>query len=59
MPIAALGFAVAERVPGVPFGPDQYRVFGQDDVTPTNDVTAFGVSEDDLRTLGEYLRDPY
>ncbi|WP_158058237.1 NAD(P)H-binding protein [Halorussus halophilus] len=53
--LASVGFSVAERVPGVPFGRDQFRVFAADNVVPSNDVTAFGVSEDDLRSLTDYL----
>lgn len=55
MPLAAVGSAVAEVVPGIPFGRDQYRVFGLDNTVDENDVTAFGVATGDLRTLDEYL----
>lgn len=55
MPVAAAGATVAELLPGVPFGRDQYRVFRRDNVTADNDVTRFGVAESDLRTLASYL----
>jgi NADH dehydrogenase len=51
MSVARLGFAVCERVPGVPFGRDQYRVFGLDNTVADNDVERFGVTEADLATL--------
>jgi NADH dehydrogenase len=55
MGVAAVGAALAEAVPGVPFGRDQYRVMGLDNTVADNDVTAFGVTESQLRTLGAYL----
>lgn len=55
MPVARVGFALAERVPFVPLDRDQYRVFGEDNVAEPNDVTAFGREPADLRTLGDYL----
>lgn len=53
--LASAGFSVAERVPGIPFGRDQFRVLAEDNTVAENDVTAFGVSETELRTLGSYL----
>lgn len=55
MPLAATAFAIAGYLPFVPFDLDQYRVFRLDNTTADNDVTAFGASEADLLTLGEYL----
>lgn len=55
MPLAAVGFRLAELVPGVPLGRDQYRAFAHDNITPDNDVTAFGVEESELLSLGEYV----
>ena len=55
MPLAALGAALAEHMPGVPIGRDQYRVLAHDNVVAENDVTAFGVEEGDLTTLDAYL----
>lgn len=57
MSLAALGFLIADRVPGVPFGRDQYQVLELDNTTAENNITAFGVSSNDLRTLREYLND--
>ncbi len=53
--LAAVGFTVAEFVPGIPFDRDQHRVFGLDNTVDDNDVAAFGVEAADLRTLGAYL----
>ena len=55
MALSAVAFAVADYLPVVPFGRDQYRVLDVDNTTPENDVTAFGVAETDLLTLREYL----
>lgn len=55
MPFAAVGFAIADLVPGVPFGRDQYRLFRLDNTVEENDAAAFGASAGDLRTLGRYL----
>ncbi|SIR00483.1 NADH dehydrogenase [Haladaptatus litoreus] len=57
MSVASVGFSIAERAPGVPFGRDQYRVLRHDNTTETNDVAVFGVAESDLRTFGAYLQD--
>jgi NADH dehydrogenase len=53
--LAAAGFTIAESLPGVPIGTDQYRALELDNTTPKNGVSAFGRTEDDLRTLGDYL----
>jgi NADH dehydrogenase len=55
MPLAAVGFRVAEALPGVPLGRDQYRAFALDNTTTDNDVTAFGVDEATMLTLGTYV----
>lgn len=57
MVLAAGATAVAELLPGVPIGRDQYRVFELENTVAENDVRAFGVSESDLRTLTEYVTD--
>lgn len=49
------GLRVAGAIPGVPFGPDQYRALQIDNTVSENDLSAFGVSEADLRTLRDYL----
>jgi NADH dehydrogenase len=55
MALAGVGLSVAGKVPGFPMGADQYRSLKFDNTTADNDVGAFGVNEDDLTTLGEYL----
>ena len=55
MPLAGIGLRIADVIPGVPFGADQYRSLQVDNSVPDNDVTAFGRSESDLKTLREYL----
>jgi NADH dehydrogenase len=55
MALAGVGLGVAGKVPGFPMGADQYRSLKFDNTTSDNDVGAFGVSEDDLTTLGAYL----
>ena len=57
MSLAAVGFRLAELVPGVPLGRDQYRAFALDNTTPDNDVTAFGVDECAMLTLGTYVHE--
>ncbi len=53
--MAKLGLTAAGAVPFVPFGPDQARSLEINNTVVTNDVSAFGVSEDELTTLGAYL----
>ncbi len=55
MPLAKLGLTAADPLPFVPFGSDQAKSLEQHNTVVTNDVTAFGRSEDDLMTLGESL----
>ena len=55
MVFARLGLTVADAVPFVPFGSDQYRSLKFDNTVSENDIDAFGVSEDDLTTLATYL----
>jgi uncharacterized protein YbjT (DUF2867 family) len=55
MSLTRIGMQLADPLPFVPFGPDQYRSLQFDNTTATNDVTEFGVSEDELGTLREYL----
>ncbi|UIO99452.1 complex I NDUFA9 subunit family protein [Halobaculum sp. CBA1158] len=54
MPLAKVGLTVLGSV-GFPMGRDQYRSLQFDNVVSGNDVTAFGVTEADLRTFEEYL----
>ena len=55
MNLAEIGLSVADPIPMVPFGSDQARSLQMDNTVNENDVDAFGVSEGDLRTLGDYL----
>jgi NADH dehydrogenase len=55
MPLARLGLSLADPLPFVPFGRDQYRSLGVDNTVRDNDVTAFGVDPGDLRALSSYL----
>ncbi|MFP9191875.1 complex I NDUFA9 subunit family protein [Natronosalvus vescus] len=55
MALAKLGLTVAGPVPFIPFGPDQARSLKVDNTVDDNDIAAFGRTEDELRTLEEYL----
>ncbi|WP_135853751.1 complex I NDUFA9 subunit family protein [Halorussus salinus] len=55
MPLARVGLTMADPVPFVPFGSDQYRSLKFDNTVSRNDIDAFGVEEADLTTLAEYL----
>ncbi|MFB6222013.1 MAG: complex I NDUFA9 subunit family protein [Halolamina sp.] len=55
MALAKLGLSALDYLPGFPFGSDQYRSLEMDNTVEDNDVTAFGVTEDDLTTLSEFL----
>jgi NADH dehydrogenase len=59
MGLAAIAAILVDPIPWVPFGRDQYRVLGLDNTTTDNDVTAFGVSPESLRTLSAYLADKH
>lgn len=54
-PVARLGFRLAEALPVVPLGMDQYCAFALDNTVADNDVDAFGIVEGELRTLAECL----
>ncbi len=56
MPLAKIGLSLAEPLPFVPMGSDQYRSLKIDNVVEgTNDVSDFGLSVDEMTTFGEYL----
>lgn len=55
MVLAKVGMRLADPLPFVPFGVDQYRSLQFDNTVRENDVDAFGVSVEDLTTLREYL----
>lgn len=53
--MAKLGLTVAGPVPFVPLGPEQARSLKVDNSVADNDIDAFGLTESDLKTFGEYL----
>jgi uncharacterized protein YbjT (DUF2867 family) len=55
MALTKLGLSIAEQVPVIPFGLDQARSLETNNTTVENDVTAFGVEEDELLTIRAYL----
>lgn len=55
MPLAGIGMRLADPLPFVPFGTDQYRSLKVDNTVRDNDVSAFGVEPSELRTLADYL----
>ena len=55
MSLAGVGLSIADAIPGVPMGRDQFRSLQFDNTTAENDVDAFGVAPEDLTTLSEYL----
>ncbi|QRV16423.1 complex I NDUFA9 subunit family protein [Haloterrigena salifodinae] len=55
MSLAKFGLSAIDPVPFLPFGADQARSLEINNTVVTNDVSAFGVSEDELTTLGSYL----
>lgn len=55
MPVAEIALSLAERVPAIPLGNDQFRVLAHDNTVADNDIAAFGLEESALRTLSAYL----
>ena len=55
MSLAGVGLSIADAIPGVPMGRDQFRSLQFDNTTAENDVDAFGVAPEDLTTLSAYL----
>ena len=55
MPLAAVGLTLADPLPFVPMGADQYRSLKLDNTTADNDVSALGPEAASLTTLEEYL----
>ncbi len=55
MSLTRFGLTAADPLPFIPFGPDQARSLEMNNTIVDNNVTAFGVSEDELTTLREYL----
>lgn len=55
MALAGIGMAIMDVIPGVPMGRDQYRSLQLENTVVENDLDAFGVSLDEMTTLGEFL----
>ena len=55
MALAGIGMTVGGLVPGVPFGPDQYRSLQLDNTTENNGIDAFGLTPAGLTSLASYL----
>lgn len=55
MSLAGLGLSLADSLPFVPFGKDQYRSLSVDNVTEHNDVDAFDIDESAMTTVESYL----
>jgi NADH dehydrogenase len=55
MVLAGIGLSLADPLPFVPFGSDQYRSLGVENTVAENDATAFGVDPSEMTTLGAYL----
>jgi NADH dehydrogenase len=54
--LAGVGLTMADPIPLVPFGRDQYRSLRDFElVIAKNDVAALGVDPDEMRTFGAYL----
>ena len=54
-PLAKLGLSVTEHVPYFPLGRDQGKAMDIDLVVADNDVAAFGVVPDEMRTIETFL----
>ncbi|MFB6153879.1 MAG: complex I NDUFA9 subunit family protein [Halodesulfurarchaeum sp.] len=55
MPLAGIGMALADPLPFVPFGRDQFRSLRFDNTTDDGALEDFGRSPEDLTTLSTYL----
>ncbi|WP_306060467.1 complex I NDUFA9 subunit family protein [Natronococcus wangiae] len=55
MPAVGFGLFIADGIPFIPFGTDQYRALKFDNTTDENDIDSFNVSSDNLHTLEDYL----
>lgn len=55
MALARVGLSIADVIPGIRMGPDQFRSLKFDNTTENNDVVAFGVEPSDMLTLEAYL----
>ena len=59
MLLTRLGLTIMDPIPRLPFGTDQYRALFVDAVPDSNDVSAFGLTTEDLRTLEADLTDRF
>lgn len=55
MPLAGIGMRLADPLPFIPFGTDQYRSLQFDNTVTENNVSALGPEVSELRTLTEHL----
>lgn len=55
MELAKAGLTIADAIPGAPMGKDQYWSLKFDNTTDQNAIDTFGVSDEDMATLREYL----
>lgn len=55
LPLARVGLTLADFVPLVPLGSDQYHGLTLDNTPAHNDVDAFGVDPADMRTFADWL----
>lgn len=55
MALAGLGLSVADPIPFIPFGKNQFRSLTLSLTIDENDIGAFGTDEGDLLTLSAYL----
>jgi len=56
MALTKVGFRIGGALPLFPFGPNQFEGLRFDNTTTENDVDAFGVDPENLRTLRSYVR---
>lgn len=55
LPLVRIGLRIADPLPFIPFGIDQYRSLQVDNTTQSNDIGEFGLDVSDLRTVKDYL----
>jgi NADH dehydrogenase len=55
MILAGIGLSLADPLPFVPFGTDQFKSLSFDNTVLENDISAFDVEPADLRTFEDYL----
>ncbi|RRJ27627.1 complex I NDUFA9 subunit family protein [Halocatena pleomorpha] len=55
MALVTTGLSLIDPIPGAPMGADQAESLKMDNVAADNDIEAFGIAPDELRTLESYL----